>query len=133
VTVLFAFLADSANVAGDGRLNALGIFRDIFAPSYPATHNHMSLAMALDLEPIDAGRTRLVVVRFLTADGQALATVNINIEIPPPPLPPARTPLSNVVNFNSIPLPEEGDYEFNISIDDRPIFSVPLRARKQAS
>ena len=46
--VKVALLADYSNVSREGKLNILGIFDTIYAPTFPTTHPHMQLVIRFE-------------------------------------------------------------------------------------
>src|SRR5205823_13144307 len=72
VRVKVALLADYSNVSREGKLNILGIFDTIYAPTFPTTHPHMQLVIRFEADAREAGATRQVEVQFRTQDGTVL-------------------------------------------------------------
>ena len=56
LTLLLA--ANYANITREGKLNAMGIFDDIFAKSFPARHPSMHLVVKLGAELGEYGQKR---------------------------------------------------------------------------
>jgi hypothetical protein len=78
----------------------------------------------------DRGPHRLQVF-FINPDGHYLipAGQSPNIDFDVPPLPPESFFLSRnfVLHFQGLPLPQPGQYEIRILIDDRAISTLPLQ------
>jgi hypothetical protein len=47
---LLFLAADYANITGDGKLNVMGIFNDIYSFNFPARHSSMHLVARLGAE-----------------------------------------------------------------------------------
>jgi hypothetical protein len=56
VKVLYALLCEHAQERGDGRLDAHGVFHQLYAPAFPARQDRLTLAVAVEWEPAERGR-----------------------------------------------------------------------------
>ena len=74
--VSLALLADAANTSRDGKLNLLGIFDAIQAPTFPTTHPSMTLVLRLEASAADGNRAHDLDVRFIDADGARLFKID---------------------------------------------------------
>ena len=74
--------ADYANITGDGKLNVMGIFREINALNFPARHTSMHLVLILTAEPGEYGVNRDLFVKLLDEDGQELMGFSGQIAVP---------------------------------------------------
>lgn len=66
---LLFLAADYANITGDGKLNVMGIFNDIFSFNFPARHSSMHLVGKLGAELGEYGQTRNFTIKLLDEDG----------------------------------------------------------------
>jgi len=67
---LLFLTADYANVTSDGKLNVMGIFKEINAYNFPARHASMHLVAKLAAELGEFEQTRNITVILMDADGK---------------------------------------------------------------
>jgi len=126
VRVKIALLADYSNVSREGKLNILGIFDTIYAPTFPTSHPHMQLVMRFEGGAEDAGSTRQLEVQLQAQDGAVLFRV-------PGTLAVQRSELGEIVRaehiltLNNVTFEQPGRYAFHIILDGRTEAMVPLR------
>jgi len=75
-------VADYANMTGDGKLNVMGIFREINAPNFPARHPSMHLVIKLSAELGEYGIQRGLGVKLCDPDGNELISLTGPIDVP---------------------------------------------------
>lgn len=120
-----AFLADEANVSQEGKLNVLGIFDRIAAPSFPTLHPRMVFAFRVQAEYADAGRPFEVRVRLMDEDGGIV--FEANGEITPPRLEPGGFSTANqVFTLVGIQFTQPGMYKFVVNVGDLPPHETPV-------
>jgi hypothetical protein len=120
-----AFLADEANVSQEGKLNVLGIFDRIAAPSFPTMHPRMVFAFRVQAEYADAGRGFDVRVRLIDEDGGVI--FEANGEIVPPALQPGSFSTANqVFTLVGVQFPQPGMYKFIVNVGELPPHETPL-------
>src|SRR5690606_8589675 len=56
VRVLYALICEEAAAREDGRVDARGIFHQLFAPGFPAQQDHMVVAVAVEWDEGETGR-----------------------------------------------------------------------------
>lgn len=128
--VIAGFIADSANISGEGKLNVLGVFDVLFSQNFPFTCPQLSLALCYGITGADAGTQKIVEIQFRGEDGAELTgKLQAILHVPPAPIVPRAT-VWQAVNLQLLSVPKEGSYEFCISVDSHQAFSVPLRAQK---
>lgn len=124
VKIQLAVLADSANIAQDGRLNVLGIFNTIYAPSVPVTHPQMYFAMIYLLEENDRGNPIHIGVVCHDPDGAPLFGFESDVVIPlDAPLGPSSP---QVIQIQLLQFERLGNYKFVVSINGQEEAVVPL-------
>jgi hypothetical protein len=120
-----AFLADEANVSQEGKLNVLGIFDRIAAPSFPTLHPRMVFAFRVQAEYADAGRPFEVRVRLMDEDGGIV--FEANGEITPPQIEPGGFSTANqVFTLVGIQFTQPGMYKFVVNVGDLPPHETPV-------
>lgn len=116
MNVPLALLADSANLSQEGKLNVLGAFNSIYAPSFPAVHPAMVLVLQLDASPAEYGQTKQLEVAFLDADATKIAGFEAELQVNRPADPAGPTNDYVVVNVPPMPFPHSGDYAIHVLI-----------------
>src|SRR5438128_1800650 len=130
--VSLALLADYSNVSREGKLNILGIFDTIYAPSFPTTHAHLQLVVRFEADASEAGSTRQVEVQFRTQDGAVLFRLPGAMTVQPGELGESiRT--DHILNVNSLAFERPGRYAFDVLVDGRVAATVPLRVEQIAA
>ncbi|MEO7715401.1 MAG: hypothetical protein ABIY70_04325 [Capsulimonas sp.] len=121
-----AVIADAANVSAEGKLNILGIFEDIFAPTLPATHPLMVLAVSLRAEMQEQGIKHMLEVKLIDADGH---TVNYVGPMPFEAHAGASARAVNIpmiINLTNLKFEKFGSYRFDIYLDGKLLKEVAL-------
>ncbi len=124
--VSLALLADYANVTKEGKLNLLGLFSMINAPSLPWTHPQMQLVLSLEATPAECDSSKKVEIKLLDADGNSKLTIGSDLKVPKGEA--GRSVIINsIIAINNLRFDTAGDYAFHILIggDDKKI--IPLR------
>jgi hypothetical protein len=126
-----ALLCDSVTIR-EGLLHILGggvtrANRD----NFPAPLN-LALALRIMVLPTEADHTHQLTVNLLTEDGGKIAEIGIEFGINDPsalePTEEASLPLA--LTLHTLPLPREGPYKFELTIDGVRRGTVPFRAVK---
>ncbi len=114
--LLLLLAADYANVTGDGKLNVMGIFREINASSFPARHPSMHLVIILGAELGEYGQTRNLVVKLFDVDGNELMSLSGPVNIPTGE--GGKKPEVNaILGIRDITFPKPGPYQFVVLVD----------------
>lgn len=125
--VEYAFLADGAQTAGDGKLYVLGGGIDrIFSQEFPARHPLLALVVKLKLHPIECEREHKMEIELWDRDGQRLGP-KVDAQFKADRQPKARPgSVQIVLNFLGAEFPKPDDYEFHILVDGQHRKTVPL-------
>lgn len=123
--VSLALLADCANISREGKLNIMGIFDRINAPSLPAAHPQMQLILNMEADRSEADRDHKLEVELIDADGNKLFRIEGNIKFGPPP-PGERVRANHIIQLNNLQFSRFGVHEFKILINNEVRRSVPL-------
>ena len=103
--------ADYANISREGKLNVMGIFNDIYSPSFPARHSSMHLVITLGAELGEPGQTRDFCVKLLDEDANQIFDLSGQIQIPK--IERGRMPEMNLIlELKDIVFPKPGTYQF---------------------
>ena len=114
--LLTILAADYANIAQGGKLNVMGIFRNIYATSFPAQHASMVLIVKLAGELGEYGDERTLTIKLLDADGKELMRFTNPIQIPFPS-GGQRPEVNAILAMNGLVFPVPGRYQFSVQVD----------------
>ena len=122
--LLTILVADYANVTKNGKLNVMGIFKNIYASKFPAKHLSMTLVIKLgaDLGEFDE---RKLTVKLLEADGKELMSLETPIVLPKL-IPGQRPEINAIFQINEVVFPKAGRYQFSIFVDKDFKGSLPI-------
>jgi hypothetical protein len=132
--LLLLLAADYANIAGDGKLNVMGVFRDVNAYNFPARHQSMHLVIKLGAELGEYGDTRTLTVKLRDPDGVEIMSITGPAAIPKSVS--GRIPEVNaILELKDIIFPKPGPYQFVVLVDkdykgDLPIYVNKLEVPK---
>ena len=124
--VVFAVLADSANISQEGKLNILGTFRHIGATKFPARHPEMQLVVRMEASPAEAGMEKQLEVKVLDQDGQQFGSYQGSFTVPKPKRSGDPAHMQLIMRLIDTVFPRAGRYVFHILIDGRTEHDVPL-------
>lgn len=134
--LLHLLAADYANLTGDGKLNVMGIFREINAYNFPARHPSMHLVIKLAAELGEYGETRSLTVKLLDPDGAEILSLTVPAVVAK--IEGGKIPEVNVIlQLNDVIFPKPGPYQFILLIDkdfkgDLPIYVNKLEPPKNS-
>jgi len=123
--LLTILAADYANIAQGGKLNVMGIFREIYATSFPAQHPSMVLIVKLGADLGEYGDSRNLRIRLVDPDGKEMVKFENNIEIPQP-VNGQRPEVNAILALNGLVFPAPGRYPFSVQIDKDYKGQLPL-------
>lgn len=109
----WAILCDYAFLDVGRKTCLIGAFSQIFAAAVPATHPQVALVVRFTGQPQEQIKVRLEIVRPITAGGGTIGSVNNEIKLG------ANGAMEFTTNIVGLPLPDWGDYAFNIHIDEK--------------
>lgn len=81
--VRLAVIAEGANIAAGQKLNILGAFSALLAPSFPVKHPYMVLVLRLEFEYEDGGKTHELGIQVHDPDGRIPFDVVKRLEVAP--------------------------------------------------
>jgi hypothetical protein len=111
----FAFFCDEAQEVPGGKLDARGIFHELYASGFPAMQEAMVLVLVIDWDRKDQGRFGLK-AELVAPEGSIVLTVDGHSDVEPRPKdrPPARTRL--VMQLEKVPFPTPGKYHLRVKV-----------------
>ncbi len=127
MTIQVAVLCDAATDY-NGKLNLLGTFDTILAGQFPVLHPQCAVALRIMFDRMEEGHHDLK-LKFGDEDGQLIMqSMDIPIDVA---FPGDATFLSRnfIINFQPLKLEQAGLYSVDVSIDNRPLTSIPLAVR----
>jgi hypothetical protein len=113
--VIFAVLADYANVTSDGKLNIMGIFNEINAQALPWVHPQMQLVFQASAGAAEWDAQKDITVKLLDADGNQVVSVGGQTKIPKG-MSGKPVLLNSVMSFVNVKFQTGGDYVMSILI-----------------
>lgn len=128
---LETFLICDAATDNNGKLNMLGAFDSIFLNEVPATHPHCAVVLRLRFDKSEAGEHKIT-LHLIDEDGKhAIQPLEGRLRVHGNMNPTATSNL--ILNMQGLRLTRFGEMAFHLSIDDKPIGSLPLYVRKLAA
>ncbi len=124
--VTVAVLADYANVSQDGKLNIMGIFQEINAPSLPLILPQMYLVLSFSAGPAEFGSVRNTRIALLHSDGQEILALEAQMQVPRPDRPGSRAYINEAIGLAGVTFEQPGDYAFSILVGEDEKATVPL-------
>lgn len=122
-------LCDAANADASGKLNILGVFDQIMAPTEPLVIPACTVAMRMRFDRIEEG-TKVLKIAVVDADGkEVFPTLNTNIHVRVPPNASSGA-TQIILGIQQLKLPRFGEYQIDVALDGRVVGSIPLFARQ---
>ncbi len=108
--------ADYANVTREGKLNVMGIFREINAYNFPARHPSMHWVLSLKAELGEYGVDRNLIVKLLDADGNEIMDLAGQVSVPKGSggIVPE---VNAILELKDVIFPKPGHYQFIVLVD----------------
>jgi hypothetical protein len=130
MTIQVAVLCDAATDY-NGKLNLLGTFDTIYAPQMPQQHPQCSVAIRIAFDRNEEGH-HVFYLNFVDEDGQPIMKrMQIPVDVD---FPPDATFISRnlIVNILELTFSKAGLYSVDLSLDERPLSSIPLAVKELA-
>ena len=109
----WAILCDYAFLDVGRKVCAIGIFSRVFAGAVPARHHQSAIVIRFIGEPGETIKFKIEIVRPVTSSGGTLATINGEAKLGDSGTSEFTT------NIAGLPLPDYGDYGFNIYVAEK--------------
>jgi hypothetical protein len=125
--VTLAVLADYANVSQDGKLNIMGIFQEVNAPSLPFPLPQMYLVVSFAAGPAEVDSVRDLRVALLHGDDQEpILNLEGQLIIPRPMRSGSRSYFNEAIGLAGVTFERAGEYAFSILVGGDEKATVPL-------
>jgi hypothetical protein len=123
--VLYGLLCEDADSRPDGRLDARGVFHQLYAPGFPAKQDHMMLAAALEWNEGESGKKDFR-IDLLDPSGSPTMTVSGHSDVTPTPAGEAPAQTRLVMPLEGVVFPAPGTYLFQLHVGDVVELLCPL-------
>jgi hypothetical protein len=122
-------LCDAATVDAAGKLNILGSFDRLSAPTEPIVHMHCALALKLRFERVEEGQKKFRLL-FVDSDGTAVmppieGTAEVRFQGND-----SNSTVSMALGIQQLKLPRFAEYSIDLAIDGRHEASIPLFVKR---
>jgi hypothetical protein len=123
--VLYALLCEDASARQDGRLDAAGVFHQLYAPAFPAQQDRMVLAVAVEWDEGEAGKREFRIDLLDPARSPSL-TISGHTDVTPSPEGEAPAQTRLVMPLEGVIFPGAGTYLFELHLDGDRVPLTPL-------
>lgn len=123
--ILYALLCEEATNRSDGRLDAGGVFHQLYAPGFPAQQDSLVLAVALEWNEEESGRKHFR-IDLVDPSRSPCLTVDGHTDVSPSPAGEAPAQTRLVLPMENVVFPSAGTYLFELHVDDRAFPLTPL-------
>lgn len=122
-----AVLADYTSINRDGRLNIMGVIREVNTPVLPFPLPPMYLVISLEAEPAEYGKEYpiRIVLRYENGKGGQILDLKGPAQVPQPERP-GRVLVNQLIGLAGLNLEHAGTYTFSIDVGDEEVGAVPL-------
>ena len=112
--LLFSTVCEDAALSEEGKLDAVGVFHDLYAPGFPAKQGNMVLVLVIEWARDAQGRYDFR-ADLMDPDGKPTLSVQGQSEVAARPAdrPPARTQV--IMPMEEVIFPSPGEYVFQVS------------------
>ncbi|MFC2020373.1 DUF6941 family protein [Chloroflexota bacterium] len=118
--------ADYANVAEGGKLNVMGVFRNIYSKAFPARQPEMQIIVKLRATPAEIGQTRKITIKLMDDDAKTeLVNFSRDIEVPRP-AGRQQPEINQILRIRDVVFPEPGTYQFSVLVDNDEKGTLPI-------
>ncbi len=108
-------VCDYANIEKSGKLNVMGIFREIGASGFPTRHPEMHVVVALVASTAERGKSRKLTIQIIGEDGEKVIDWSRQIEVPEGV---GDAEVNQILRLRDVIFPKEGLYAAHVLVDD---------------
>jgi hypothetical protein len=127
VETVLKTLCDRVEVAANGKVSSHGMIDQLEAPSFPATHANLGIAVKVEYAANEVGREVAVHLDLVSEDGGKVTVPNVMKRELPPPTEPGRPAFwTCAFNLPSLTFPAPGRYQFVIRMNTGIAAEIPL-------
>jgi hypothetical protein len=115
---LLTFLvSDCANITQGGKLNAMGIFHNIYATNFPAKHDSMSLIIKLGVDEENHAEKKLLTINLIDGKEHEIVKISKEFEIQNPSKS-KKSEVNAIIELHDVIFQAPGRYQFKLLIDE---------------
>lgn len=119
-------VADYANLAESGKLNVMGIFREIRTKKFPTIHPEMFLIIGMNASPAEYGKKRNITIKLINADAtQELVNMSHDIDVPKGG-GGRKVEINHILRLQGVQFPSAGTYQFSVLVDNDEKGAIPI-------
>jgi hypothetical protein len=123
-----AVLADFASTTAEGKLNIMGIFGEINAPTLPfVLPTVVYLVVQFDVSLAETGSEKSLQVRLMDDEGRPIIDMHQPVTVPQAARPGGRVQINNVIGLGGLRFDRAGDYQFAVLVNGEEKKAIPLR------
>ena len=115
--VLYSVIAEHAELRHDGRMDAHGIFHELYARGFPAQQERLTLVTTIEWDANERGDIDFS-VNLLDPDSSPVLTINAQTQVEDQYAVhrPARTQMA--IPIDQLIFPRAGTYEFELTVGE---------------
>jgi hypothetical protein len=119
-------VADYANATADSKLNVMGIFTAITAPTFPTVHPQMYLVAQLAATSREYGRKFQLELKLINEDATAeVLSISQNLDVPSRP-DGQKSAMNLIFSLTNLIFEKPGLYEFAVLVDGDEKNTLPI-------
>jgi hypothetical protein len=122
----FGMVCDFASLTPEGKLNVLGVFQEINAPTLPFTLPMMFVVVAFTAGAAERGMKKNAKLMLLDPDAQLILGLESGPMEVPASRPGAKGRVNAVIGLNNVTFQRYGPHSFEVLVDDDTKGSVPI-------
>jgi hypothetical protein len=123
--VLYAVVCENAESRTDGRIDAHGIFHQLYAAAFPAKQDQMVLIVNLEWAEAETGRIEFK-IDLVDPSGSPAITISGHTDVGNPTEYDAPPQSRIIIPLEDVVFPVEGKYEFELSAHGHQVGVAPL-------
>ncbi|MBW3569675.1 MAG: hypothetical protein KY467_01095 [Gemmatimonadetes bacterium] len=123
--VLYSVIAEDAQLRNDGRMDAHGIFHELYARGFPARQEGLTLVTTIEWDATERGSIDFT-VNLLDPDRAPVLTINAQTQVEDQYAVhrPARTQMA--IPIDQLIFPRAGAYEFELAVGETKQALAPI-------
>lgn len=131
--VSIAVVCDYANTSSDGKLNILGVFQQINAPTLPFQVPQLYVVISTVAAPTEQTQEFPFELLFWDEDGNEILRLQQALQFPAATYPGERVINNQIIGMAGLPLHRAGDYSFIVRIAGEERRTISLRVNDRST
>ncbi len=125
--VTLAVACDYASITDDGKLNIMGVFREVNPTAFPFALQQMFLVVSWEAGAAEFNTPKEVRIAFVDEDGNVQINLDLpGVVVPEPTRPGSRVPFNQIIGMGGLPIQRQGGHAFLILVGGEEKVRVPL-------